>query len=132
MDAHFYLQTVDQVFQRHLLPKGEFLHRGNRVDPGAVTDIAILAIEGERDDISGLGQTRAALTLARNLKARRKEYFMVPEAGHYGIFNGRRWRDLVAPVVEDFVRLHGARAPLHRSGPSLIPAQVIPPGVEFA
>ncbi|WP_194744510.1 polyhydroxyalkanoate depolymerase [Thermaurantiacus tibetensis] len=132
MDARFYLQTVDEVFQRHLLPKGQFVHRGFRVDPGAITDVALLAIEGERDDISGLGQTKAALGLARNLDSRCKEYFMVPEAGHYGIFNGRRWREIVAPVVEDFVRLHGARAPLHRPGPSLLPPQEIPPGAEFA
>ncbi|MFQ3594614.1 MAG: polyhydroxyalkanoate depolymerase [Sphingomonadaceae bacterium] len=132
MDAHFYLQTVDEVFQRHLLPKGEFIHRGIRVQPEAITDVALLAVEGERDDISGLGQTRAALTLARNLRATKKDYFMVPGAGHYGIFNGRRWRDMVAPVVEDFIRRHGARAPLHRPGPSLLPAADIPPGTEFA
>ena len=67
MTAEFYLQTIDVVFQNHALPKGEMTHRGRRVDPAAITDIALLAIEGERDDISGLGQTKAALTLATAL-----------------------------------------------------------------
>jgi hypothetical protein len=69
MTAEFYLQTIDVVFQRHLLPKGEMTHRGVRVDPAAITDIPLLAIEGERDDISGLGQTRAALKIASRLSA---------------------------------------------------------------
>ena len=67
MTAEFYLQTIEVVFQQHALPKGEMMHRGRKVDPGAITDIAILAIEGERDDISGLGQTKAALKIATNL-----------------------------------------------------------------
>src|SRR3546814_14243599 len=69
MTAEFYLQTGDIVFQRHLLPKGEMTHRGQPVDVGAIADIAILAIEGERDDISGIGQTKAALTIAKGLSA---------------------------------------------------------------
>jgi poly(3-hydroxybutyrate) depolymerase len=132
MDAEFYLQTIDEVFQRQLLAKGEFMHRGQRIDVGAIRDVALLAVEGERDDISGLGQTRAALTLARNLKSARKDYLMVPDAGHYGIFNGRRWRDQVAPAVEDFVRIHGGRAPLKRVGPSVLAPVEVPPGAEFA
>ena len=64
MTAEFYLQTVDVVFQRHLLPKGEMMHRGRRVDPAAIRDVALLAIEGERDDISGIGQTKAALDIS--------------------------------------------------------------------
>ncbi|MEQ8311679.1 MAG: polyhydroxyalkanoate depolymerase [Sphingopyxis sp.] len=107
MTAEFYLQTVDAVFQRHLLPKGEFEHRGQRVDIGAIEDIAILAIEGERDDISGIGQTKAALTLAKGLPAERKKYLMAKGVGHYGIFNGRKWREEIAPVVEDWIRAHG-------------------------
>lgn len=107
MTAEFYLQTVDAVFQRHLLPRGEFTHRGQRVDPGAIAGTALLAIEGERDDISGLGQTRAALDLATGLAHERKRYFIAPEVGHYGIFNGRRWRDRIAPVVEDWITRHG-------------------------
>jgi poly(3-hydroxybutyrate) depolymerase len=103
MTAEFYLQTVDAVFQRHLLPKGKLKHRGVRVDPAAIRDTALLAIEGERDDISGLGQTKAALDIATKLPASKKKYFMAKDVGHYGIFNGRKWRDRIAPVVEKFI-----------------------------
>jgi poly(3-hydroxybutyrate) depolymerase len=106
MTAEFYLQTVDAVFQRHLLPKGQLEHRGRRVDPKAIKDTALLAIEGERDDISGIGQTKAALDLATGLAASGKEYFLAPGVGHYGIFNGRKWREKIAPVVEKFVAKH--------------------------
>ncbi len=103
MTAEFYLQTVDVVFQRHLLPKGEYRHRGKLVDPAAIRDTALLAIEGERDDISGIGQTKAALDLATRLAAGKKQYLMAKDVGHYGIFNGRRWRENIAPVVEKFI-----------------------------
>jgi poly(3-hydroxybutyrate) depolymerase len=106
MTAEFYLQTVDVVFQRHLLPKGKMMHRGRRVDPGAITRTALLAIEGERDDISGVGQTKAALTLATALPAADKKYHLAKGAGHYGIFNGRKWREKIAPVVERFIADH--------------------------
>ena len=106
MTAEFYLQTVDVVFQRHLLPKGEMMHRGKRIDPAAITDIALLAIEGERDDISGVGQTRAALKIATKLPEAQKKYYLAPEVGHYGIFNGSKWRDKIAPVVEDWILAH--------------------------
>jgi poly(3-hydroxybutyrate) depolymerase len=82
-------------------------HRGRRVELGAITDVAMLAIEGERDDISGLGQTRAALTLATGLPSDKKRYLMAEGAGHYGIFNGSKWRDTIAPVVEEWMAAHG-------------------------
>jgi poly(3-hydroxybutyrate) depolymerase len=104
MTAEFYLQTVDAVFQRQLLPRGELEHRGRLVKPQAIHDTALLAIEGERDDISGLGQTRAALDIARKLPEAKKKYFLARDVGHYGIFNGRKWREKIAPVVEKFVR----------------------------
>lgn len=107
MTAEFYLQTVDAVFQRHLLPRGEFEHRGKIVDPNAIEDIGLLAIEGERDDISGIGQTKAALTLAKALPAEKKRYLMAKGVGHYGIFNGRKWREEIAPVVEAWIRANG-------------------------
>lgn len=106
MTAEFYLQTVATVFQTHALPRGEMTHRGRPVDPSAITDIALLAIEGERDDISGLGQTRAALALATGLPKAQKKYHMAPEVGHYGIFNGSKWRTRIAPVVEDWIAAH--------------------------
>ena len=103
MTAEFYLQTVDVVFQQHQLPKGEMEHRGRLVDPAAIRDTALLAIEGERDDISGIGQTKAALDIATRLPRAKKEYFLAPDVGHYGIFNGRNWREKIAPVVEKFI-----------------------------
>ena len=110
MTSEFYLQTVEHVFQRHSLPKGELVHRGRKVDLGAITDTAILAIEGEHDDISGIGQTRAALKLTTGLAESRKRYLLAPEVGHYGIFNGSKWRKRIAPVVEEFIETHRARA----------------------
>ena len=112
MTAEFYLQTIDVVFQRQLIGKNEFTHRGVQVDAGDITRTALLAIEGERDDISGLGQTKVALALARNLAAAKKRYYMAAGVGHYGIFNGRRWREMIAPVVEDFIR---ANDPAHHA-----------------
>ncbi|MBO9517616.1 MAG: polyhydroxyalkanoate depolymerase [Porphyrobacter sp.] len=104
MTAEFYLQTIEHVFQKHSLPKGEFVHRGKPIDPDAIRDTALLAIEGERDDISGIGQTRAALDLAEHLPAAKKKYYLAEEVGHYGIFNGSKWRTRIAPVVEDWIR----------------------------
>jgi poly(3-hydroxybutyrate) depolymerase len=104
MTAEFYLQTVDVVFQQHQLPKGEMEHRGRRVRPDAIRDTALLAIEGERDDISGIGQTKAALDIATKLPKAKKEYFFAEDVGHYGIFNGRKWREKIAPVVEKFIK----------------------------
>ena len=107
MTAEFYLQTVEEVFQKHSIPNGEFRHKGEIVDLTKIKDTALLAIEGERDDISGLGQTKAALKLASGLSEKKKRYYMAEGAGHYGIFNGSRWRTKVAPVVEEFVAAHG-------------------------
>lgn len=100
----FYLQTVDKVFKRHLLPKGELTHRGHLVDPKKITRTAIFCIEGERDDISGVGQTRAAFDLTPNLPKAKKFYHEQQSVGHYGIFNGRKWRENIAPQVRDFIR----------------------------
>jgi poly(3-hydroxybutyrate) depolymerase len=107
MTAEFYLQTVEEVFQTHSIPNGEFRHRGELVDLAKIKTTALLAIEGERDDISGLGQTKAALKLASGLAETKKRYYMAEGAGHYGIFNGSRWRNKVAPVVEEFIAQNG-------------------------
>jgi len=107
MTAEFYLQTVEEVFQKHSIPNGTFQHKGEVVDLGGIEHTALLAIEGERDDISGLGQTKAALKLATGLDESKKRYYMAEGAGHYGIFNGSRWRNKVAPVVEEFIAEHG-------------------------
>jgi poly(3-hydroxybutyrate) depolymerase len=108
LTAEFYLQTVQEVFKKHSLPKGEFMHRGTLIDPGAITDVALLAVEGENDDISGIGQTRAALEIAPNLPEAMKQYYLAEDVGHYGIFNGSKWRSKIAPVVEDWIAKHDA------------------------
>jgi len=104
MTAEFYIQTIEHVFQEHSLPKGEFVHRGKAIDPDAIRDTAVLAIEGEQDDISGVGQTKAALDLAPHLPPELKKYHLAKDVGHYGIFNGSKWRGQIAPVVEEWMR----------------------------
>ncbi|WP_271079255.1 polyhydroxyalkanoate depolymerase [Aurantiacibacter sp. MUD61] len=104
MTEEFYLQTIVHVFQEHSLPKGEFVHRGKAIDPDAIRDTALLCIEGELDDISGIGQTRAALDLAEHLPMSKKKYHLARDCGHYGIFNGSKWRERIAPVVEEWMR----------------------------
>jgi poly(3-hydroxybutyrate) depolymerase len=104
LTEEFYLQTVDVVFQRYLLPKGELDHRGRRVRPEGITDIGLLTVEGENDDISGVGQTQAAHGLCRGLPAEMKEDYVQPHVGHYGVFNGRRFREEIYPRVRDFIR----------------------------
>ena len=110
LTAEFYLETIEQVFQKHALPKGQFIHRGKPIDPGAIRDTALLAIEGERDDISGIGQTRAALDLAEHLPLAKKKYHFARDVGHYGIFNGSKWCTQIAPVVEEWIRANPGRA----------------------
>jgi len=106
LTAEFYLQTVDTVFIRHALPKGEMTHRGRKVDPAAITRVALMTIEGENDDISALGQTEAAQRLCANIPAGRKVHYMQPGVGHYGVFNGSRFRAEIAPRIADFVLSH--------------------------
>jgi len=135
MTAEFYLQTIDAVFQRQLIARGEFVHRGVLANPASIRQTALLAIEGERDDISGLGQTRAALDLATGLAAKKKKYFMAEGVGHYGIFNGRKWRDIIAPVVEDFIRRHDTSDKTPLPARVVLPEHIEPeivPGVELA
>jgi poly(3-hydroxybutyrate) depolymerase len=104
LTEEFYLQTVDVVFQRHLLPKGELIHRGQPVRPARITDIGLLTVEGEMDDISGIGQTQAAHALCSGLPDSLKEDYVQPKVGHYGVFNGRRFRDEIYPRIRAFIR----------------------------
>ena len=106
MDAEFYLDTIETVFQKYLLPTGEWHVHGQRVAPEDIRHSALLTIEGELDDISGLGQTEAAQTLCRGIPQARKEHQVIEGAGHYGIFSGRRWREMVYPKMRDFIRAH--------------------------
>jgi poly(3-hydroxybutyrate) depolymerase len=110
LNAAYYLQTIEHVFQKHSLPNGTFVHRGKTVDLGQIEDTALLAVEGERDDISGLGQTKAALHLATGLAEAKKKYLLAAEVGHYGIFNGSKWREQIAPVLEDWISRHNRPA----------------------
>ena len=104
MPAEFYLDTIDKVFQQFLLPRGLWDVAGERVNPAAIRRSALLTIEGELDDISGLGQTRAAHDLCSGIPATRRAHQVIAGAGHYGIFSGRRWRETVYPQVRDFIR----------------------------
>jgi poly(3-hydroxybutyrate) depolymerase len=104
MPAKFYLDTIAQVFQQFLLPRGLWDVDGERVNPAAITSSALLTIEGELDDISGLGQTEAAHDLCSSIPAKRRVHKVIEGAGHYGIFSGRRWRETVYPQVRDFIR----------------------------
>jgi poly(3-hydroxybutyrate) depolymerase len=92
LTAEFYLQTVDQVFIKHALPKGELEHRGKLVDPAAIRNVALLTVEGENDDISGVGQTKAAQTICVNIPENMRMHYVQPDVGHYGVFNGSRFR----------------------------------------
>lgn len=106
LPAEFYLQTIKTVFQDHALPKGEMIHRWHPVKVSAITRTALLCIEGGLDDISGVGQTKAALDMATNVPDNMKKYHLQENVGHYGIFNGGRWRREIAPVVKSFIREH--------------------------
>jgi len=101
--AEFYLQTVETVFVRHALPKGEMTHRGRPVDLSRIKRVALLTVEGEHDDISGVGQTEAAHRLCVNIPADRQAHWLQPGVGHYGVFNGSRFRSEIAPRIADFV-----------------------------
>jgi len=107
LPAEYYLQTVQKVFQEHQLAVGTFHHRGELVDPGAITNCALMTVEGGKDDISGVGQTRAAQDLCHALPDDMREHYEQPDVGHYGVFNGRRWRQEIAPRIKTFIARHG-------------------------
>ena len=108
LPAEYYLQTVKTVFQDHALAKGTMVSRGRKIDPGAIAKTALMTIEGEHDDISGLGQTRAAHALCSGLPEEKHRHYVQEGVGHYGIFNGRRWRDRIMPLVADFIAAFNA------------------------
>jgi poly(3-hydroxybutyrate) depolymerase len=107
LTAEFYLQTVDTVFVRHALPKGEMMHRGRKVDLAAIRRCSLMTVEGEKDDISGVGQTKAAHDLCINLPKERQLYHLQKDVGHYGVFNGSRFRRDIAPAIVEFTRRAG-------------------------
>ncbi len=104
LTSEFYLQTVETVFIEHSLPKGEMMHRGKMVDPKKITGTALFTVEGENDDISGVGQTQAAQKLAENIPADRRLHYIQPGVGHYGVFNGSKYRSEIAPRIVQFIK----------------------------
>jgi poly(3-hydroxybutyrate) depolymerase len=104
MSADFYLETVDQVFQRFLLPLGEMTHKGRPIDLRAIRKTFLLTVEGEKDDICAVGQTLAAQDLCAGLRPYKKTHHLQPGVGHYGVFNGRRWETQVYPALRNHIR----------------------------
>ncbi len=109
LTAEFFLQTVDTVFVNHHMPKGEMMHRNRRVDLGRIRRVSLMTVEGEKDDITGIGQCRAAQDLCTGIPSERKSHFECPKVGHYGIFNGSRFRREIAPRIAEFTRLYDGR-----------------------
>jgi poly(3-hydroxybutyrate) depolymerase len=103
LPGEYYLDCIRIIFHEHLVPRRLRTVRGQLVAPEAITRTALLTIEGERDDISGINQTRAAHDLCTGIPAARKHHLTVPDTGHYGIFSGRRWREFVYPQIRDFI-----------------------------
>jgi poly(3-hydroxybutyrate) depolymerase len=114
LTAEFYLQTVETVFINHSLPKGEMTHRGKPVDPSKIVNTALMTVEGENDDISGIGQTQAAQTLCSNLPDHMRLHYMQPDVGHYGVFNGSRFRREIAPRIIKFMNEQSKEARAER------------------
>ena len=106
LTAEFYLQTVDTVFVCHLLPRGQMTYRGRLIEPAAISRPALMTIEGEKDDITGTGQCLAAHDLCTSVAAEKRVHFECPRVGHYGIFNGARFRAQIAPRMAQFMRAH--------------------------
>ena len=102
--AEYYLMTVESVFQRHDLARGEMVWRGRKVRPGAIRDTALMTVEGENDDITATGQTFAAHALCTGIPAERKRHYLQRDVGHYGVFSGRRWREEIYPLLRAFMR----------------------------
>lgn len=109
LPAQYFLETVQAVFHDHALPDGTLEYRGRRVDPAAIKDVALFTIEGELDDISGVGQTRAAHDICPHLPEGLREHLEQKGVGHYGIFNGRKWRAEIQPRVAAFIATHRAK-----------------------
>ena len=124
LTAEFYLQTVDTVFVRHALPKGEMMHREFPVDLTAIKRCGLMTVEGEKDDISGVGQTEAAHKLCPNIPDELRAHWVQPKVGHYGVFNGSRFRAEIAPRIADFIQNCEQR--FRRSGADRSEGAVLP------
>jgi poly(3-hydroxybutyrate) depolymerase len=115
LTEEFYLQTIRDVFQEHLLPRGLFKHHGKLVKPSAIRNVALMTVEGEFDDISGIGQTQAAHDICGNIPAIKRVDHLQAGVGHYGVFNGRRFRTEIYPRLREFILTHQARSPARRA-----------------
>ena len=106
LPAEFYIETVRDVFQEHLLPQGKLMHRGRPVNPAAIKRMGLMTVEGEKDDICSIGQTLAAQDLCTGVRAYRKVHHMQAGVGHYGVFSGRKWNNEIYPLLRDFVHVN--------------------------
>ena len=118
LSDEFYLQTVDTVFVQHALPKCEIMHRDKPVDLTAIRRVALMTVEGEMDDISGVGQTQAAHDLCVNIPDDKRAHYLQPKVGHYGVFNGSRFRAEIQPRISDFMVSLDMEAAKERRGDS--------------
>jgi len=107
LPAEYFVETIQAVFHDHALPKGELMYRGRRVNPAAIKDVALMTVEGELDDISGVGQTAAAHTICPDIPENMRARIVQKGVGHYGIFNGRKWRGIIQPQLAEFIKTHG-------------------------
>ena len=116
LDAGYYLQTIDTVFVEHALPKGTMKHRDALIDLAAITRCGLMTVEGEKDDISGVGQTQAAHDLCVNIPESRKQHYLQMGVGHYGVFNGSRFRSEIAPRIGRFIESIDAQSARKKNG----------------
>ena len=110
LTEEYYLQTIENVFIEHKLPKGELIHRNVQVDPGKIRRVALMTVEGEKDDITGIGQTYAAHKLCKSVPESMRAHHEQPGAGHYGVFNGSRFRAEIAPKIKSFMASNRRRS----------------------
>jgi polyhydroxyalkanoate depolymerase len=106
LPADFYIETVRDVFQEHLLPQGLLMHRGRPVNPASIKRMGLMTVEGEKDDICSIGQTLAAQDLCTGVRAYRRVHHMQAGVGHYGVFSGKRWNNEIYPLLRDFVHVN--------------------------
>lgn len=123
LTEEFYLQCIRDVFQEFKLPNGTLMHRGRLVKPQAITNVALMTVEGEKDDISGIGQTQAAHDLCSNIPEKMRTDYVQPGVGHYGVFSGSRFRNEIQPRMKEFMREHGSQRreeQLQKANPHLV------------
>lgn len=101
----YFLQTVDKVFKKHLIPQNKMNYHGNMLDFLSIKDTGLMTIEGENDDITGVGQTQAAHRICKNIPDSKRDHLLIREVGHYGVFSGSRWREFIYPRIRSFIQI---------------------------